>query len=67
VQWVDANTAVVVYTWTGLGTWQGQKLPAKTYASTVWTKKADRWVAVYHQESAAVAPPTPKPSPAKKQ
>jgi len=66
VQWVDANTAVVVYTWTGAGTWQGQKLPAKTYASTVWTKKADKWIAVYHQESEAVAPPAPKPAPAKK-
>jgi hypothetical protein len=61
VEWVDASTAIVIYTWTGAGTFQGQKLPPKTYASTVWTKKGDKWVAVYHQESAAM-PPAPKPA-----
>lgn len=51
VSWVDNNTAIVTYKWTGAGTWQGQPLPAATYASTVWTKKGDKWIAVYHQES----------------
>jgi hypothetical protein len=61
VQWIDASTAIVGYTWTGSGTFQGQRVPPKTYCATVWTKKGDKWVAAYHQESAAA-----KPAPAKK-
>ena len=53
VTWVDPNTAIVSYKWTGAGTFMGQPIPAVTYASTVWTKKGDKWVAVYHQESEA--------------
>jgi hypothetical protein len=52
VSWADTNTAIVTYKWTGTGTFQGQPInPA--YASTVWTKKGDKWLAVYHQESEA--------------
>ena len=54
VTWADANTAIVTYTWTGAGTFQGQPVPGKTYVSTVWTKKANKWLAVYHQESEAL-------------
>ena len=53
VTWVDPNTAIVTYKWTGAGTFKGQPIPPVTYASTVWTKKGDKWVAVFHQESAA--------------
>jgi len=53
VTWIDPNTAIVTYKWTGDGTFMGQPLPPVTYASTVWTKKGDKWVAVFHQESAA--------------
>jgi hypothetical protein len=67
VSWIDANNAVVVYTWTGAGTFQGMKMPTKVYASTVWTKKGDKWIAAYHQESEAAKPmPPPKPAPKKK-
>jgi hypothetical protein len=62
VQWVDANTAIVAYVWTGSGTFQGQRVPPKTYASTVWTKKGDKWIAVYHQESEAAKPAPAKPA-----
>ncbi len=58
VHWAGANAAVVTYVWTGKGTFQGQPVPEKTYASTVWTKKDGKWVVVYHQESAAA--PTKK-------
>ena len=51
VSWVDQNTAIVTYKWTGSGTFQGQPLPAETYCSTVWVKKGAKWVAVFHQES----------------
>lgn len=56
VAWVDNNTAIVTSRWTGSGTFQGQPLPADTYCSTVWTKKGDKWVAVFHQESEAAKP-----------
>src|SRR5689334_1066532 len=53
VNWLDGNNAIVTYTWTGSGTFQGQPMPGTVYASTVWTKKGDKWVATYHQESEA--------------
>jgi hypothetical protein len=45
VQWVDANNAVLSYKWTGTGTFQGQKFPSPVWASTVWTKTGDKWLA----------------------
>jgi len=62
VAWIDANNAVVVYTWTGSGTFQGMAFPPKTYSSTVWTKKGDKWIAAYHQESEAAKPMPPAPA-----
>ena len=53
VSWVDPNTAILAYKWTGSGTFGGQPFPAIVYASTVWTKKGDKWVAVFHQETEA--------------
>ena len=63
VHWIDANNAVIAYKWTGTGTFQGQKFPSPVWASTVWTKKGDKWLAAFHQETEAVKPP---PAPAKK-
>jgi hypothetical protein len=45
VRWVDTNTAVISYKWTGTGTFQGQKFASPVWASTVWTKKGDKWLA----------------------
>jgi hypothetical protein len=56
VSWVDPNTAIVAYKWTGSGSFAGQPFPSAVYASTVWTKKGDKWVAVFHQESEAAKP-----------
>ena len=53
VSWVDANTAILAYKWTGSGTFGGQPFPSIVYASTVWTKKGDKWIAVFHQETEA--------------
>ena len=53
VAWVDGSTAILSYKWTGAGTFAGQPIPPTVYSSTVWTKKGDKWVAVFHQESAA--------------
>jgi len=60
VSWVDPNTAIVAYKWTGSGTFAGQPFPETVYASTVWTKKGDKWVAVFHQETEAAKPPAKK-------
>jgi hypothetical protein len=62
VVWANDKTAIVRYTWMGSGTYMGQPLPATTYASTVWTERNGKWVAVFHQESPAAppAPPTKK-------
>ena len=58
VSWVDDKTAIVRYTWMGAGTFMGQPFPSTTYASTVWTERNGKWVAVFHQET-PMAPPAP--------
>ena len=63
VLWADPNTAILNYTWTGKGTYQGQPLPSPMFATTVWTKRGGNWVAVFHQETNKMAAP---PAPAKK-
>ena len=65
VVWVNDTTAVVHYKWTGAGTFDGQKVHSPTYASTVWTKKGDKWWAIFHQETDVMKPPPPKPTPKK--
>ncbi len=59
VIWVNDDTAVLTYTWTGKGTMMGQPFPSPTYASTIYTNRNGNWVAVFHQETAA-APPMKK-------
>jgi hypothetical protein len=60
VHWVDNNTAIVMYKWTGKGTIMGQPVPSPTYASTVWTKKGKSWLGVFHQETPAASHPAGK-------
>jgi len=52
VVWVDPTTAIVIYSWTGTGTIFNRPFVTKV-ASTVWTRRSDRWIAVYHHESDA--------------
>jgi ketosteroid isomerase-like protein len=54
-QWVDPNTVIVIYTWTGKGTFMGQPVPSPVYASSVWAKRSNAWRAVFHQETPAMA------------
>jgi hypothetical protein len=58
VVWIDDKSAIVGYTWMGKGTYMNQPIPETVYASTVWTERNGKWVAVFHQETAA-APPAP--------
>jgi hypothetical protein len=55
--WIDPNTVVVSYTWTGTGTFMGQPLPSPLYSSSVWHKRANGWRSVFHQETQAAPPP----------
>jgi hypothetical protein len=62
VAWVDADTAILTYTWSGKGTFMDQPVKSPTYVATVYTKRAGKWVAVFHQET----PKTTMPMPMKK-
>lgn len=53
VTWVDPTTAIVTYKLTSTGTFQGRPMPPVVYSSSVWTKKGDKWLAVFHHESEA--------------
>ena len=53
--WADANTVIAAYTWTGKGSVMGQPVDSPAYCSTVWSKRGDKWLAIYHQETAAMA------------
>ena len=56
--WVNPTTVVLTYTWRGKGTMMGQPVPSPAYGATVYTKRGEKWVAVFHQET--VAAPAPK-------
>jgi hypothetical protein len=51
VVWTDGNTALVLYVRTGGGRFGERPFASTTLASTLWTKRDGKWVAVYHQES----------------
>lgn len=48
---LGAESAVVLYSWTGSGTYGNQPLAPVTLASTVWTRRNGKWLAVHHQET----------------
>ena len=52
VIWADSDTAIVTSVWMGSGTALGEPFAPKVSA-TVWTKRADGWVALYHHDSNA--------------
>jgi hypothetical protein len=51
VTWLDDDSAIVVYVWTGTGTFHNQPLASTTLASTVWTRRNGTWLAVHHQQT----------------
>jgi hypothetical protein len=59
-QWPSATTAIHSYKWTGKGTDHGKPIVSPVWASTVWVKKDNKWMAVFHQESAAPPAAAPK-------
>ena len=49
--WIDTDSAILLYVWTGTGTSQTPSVGSTTLASTVWTRRNGKWLAVHHQET----------------
>ena len=49
--WSDDNSALLLYSRTGGGTIGEQRFAAVTLASTLWTRRNGKWIAVHHQET----------------
>ena len=47
------TAAIVIYTLTQKGMFQGQPLPPTVYATTTWVNRGGKWLAMFHQESIA--------------
>ena len=45
------NVAILTYKLTQHGTYKGAPIPTKVYATSVWAKSGDKWLAVLHQET----------------
>lgn len=48
-----STTALMVYKGTQEGTCAGAPVPATVWVSSLWVKRKDTWVTVFHQETAA--------------
>ncbi len=51
VTWLGNDAAVVRYAWTGTGTFHDRPLASTSLASTVWTNRNGKWLAVHHQQT----------------
>ena len=51
VMWTDDNTALVCYVRTGGGSVNHQSFALTTVATTLWTKRGSKWLAIHHQET----------------
>jgi len=52
VSWFDKDCAAVTYRFSGTGSMNGEALPpGDLYATTIWVKRGNKWLARYHQET----------------
>jgi ketosteroid isomerase-like protein len=51
VSLVGKDTALVTYTLTMKGTYNGKDVPAKNFASAVWVRRDGKWVERFYQET----------------
>ena len=51
VLWTDDNDALVCYVRTGGGSFDQRSFALTTLATTLWTKRNGKWVAIHHQET----------------
>jgi ketosteroid isomerase-like protein len=63
---VGADAAVFTYKATADGTCEGKPIPSPVTAASVFVRSGDTWKAVYHNEVAIIAAPTPDPAAANK-
>jgi ketosteroid isomerase-like protein len=50
---ISAETGIISYYMTEKGVSQGKAFNAHVYVSALWTKRADQWVCLFSQETAA--------------
>jgi len=62
VTFLTDTTAIITYRLTGKGSFMGQPFPSPIYSSSTYVNRGGKWIAAFHQETAA----TPPPAPAKK-
>jgi uncharacterized protein DUF4440 len=51
VIWSDGTSALLLYLRTGGGSYDRRPFASTMLASTLWTKRGGKWLAVHHQES----------------
>jgi hypothetical protein len=51
VTWLDPDSAIVLSAWTASGTFWDRPVSPLAVATTVWTKRNGKWLAVTHQET----------------
>lgn len=51
VTMVDKDAALVTYRATGKGTFKGQPASFDEHDSTLWVKRGNQWLAVFHQDT----------------
>jgi hypothetical protein len=51
--WLDKDTVIMTYTAAQDATCDGKKQSGKVFATSVWQKKAGKWMSPFHQETAA--------------
>ena len=51
VLWTDDNDALVCYVRTGGGSFDHRSFALTTLATTLWTKRNGKWLAIHHQET----------------
>jgi hypothetical protein len=50
---ISEDSGLIVYTLTEKGTSHGKEFAAKVYVSSLWAKRAGKWVCLFSQETAA--------------
>jgi hypothetical protein len=61
VDWLDKNTALMTYHAVQDATCGGQKIPDAVWATSIWVKQKDKWMAAFHQETPDMSKMEQKP------
>ncbi len=51
VTWLNEDAAILSYVWTGTGTFGDQPVSPMALATTAWTRRNGKWLAVSHHQS----------------